>query len=123
MTLHPPSPLIPILPPEQLSAKVHLKLSLPLHTDRSVYIVRLAREVHALEGVTQPQSVPREEYRGGGILVPEADRVSWGDAGEEGVGVAPAIRIFKEFAEVIEVQACAEAIPARKAPEGIGAAS
>jgi hypothetical protein len=76
MSLHPPRPIVALLPPEQLPAKVDTKLVLALDADSGVNVVGMAWEVYAGEGVAQTQAVPCEEDGACGELVAEADSIA-----------------------------------------------
>ena len=120
-----PRPLIGRLPHKDIASEVDLHIARALHPDRRKHVVVVLRHEDARERGWKRYTVVGEEQTPAGELVAAADDVARAEAREDaaGVVVASAVWIFKEFAEVIEVEGGGEAIPAWVPPFGIGAAS
>lgn len=116
MSLHTPCPFVPLLPPEYVSPEVHFKLTRALHADRGIHIVCSAGEVHARERIREAHAVVGKEHGAERKRVTQPDGVSRDDACEEWGVVATAVGVFEELAEVIQVQACTETVPAWETP-------
>ena len=68
MSFNSPRPVIPLLPREHASPKIHL-LAIPFHTSRSVRVVLASRNVNFAERIVDPRAVIREKDAGRRKLV------------------------------------------------------
>ena len=108
MALDSPRPLVPFKPPEPFSTKIDFKLTPPLDAYCRKHVVVPPREVYTCKGGGKALAVVGEEEGAGGEGVAAADGVAWGDAGRRIIEVVPtAFGVFKKFAKIVEMQACA----------------
>ena len=121
MSFNPPSPIVPFLPPKHVTPKIHLKLTMPLHPNRSIHVVLLSRNINPAERVRKPHAIVREKHATRRELVSEPDRVVGRDPLEQSVSfvVSATIWVFVEFPKVVEVKSGAEAVPSWEPPVGV----
>src|SRR5712672_2298879 len=112
----PPSHVIPLFPLEIRRAKVHLDLVRALKTNCGVYVIVHTGHVDPHKGVRQAMAVVGEEQCAGPELVSAPDDIPCGDSRKSWGVVAPAVGILEKFAQIVEVQSGAEAIPPGHAP-------